>query len=100
MYNRATTKMIESMKELAPMIGTDAAARILGISPKGFKRYLENCKTLPDYAIEVTDEGTCRTFRIFTERFATFLCCGEATVAVEEDGIGNGNVVGFRPELN
>ena len=101
MYNNATTKAIEGMKNLDITIGTIRAAEILGISPKGFKRYLEKCETLPDYAIEVTDEGDRRTFRILTERFATFLSCGEANVNIEEIEIESvDHVCGFRPEFN
>lgn len=94
MYNNATTKAIERMKDLDVTIGTIRAAELLGISPRGFRRYLEKCETLPDYAIEVTDEGSRRTFRILTERFATFLSCGDPVliddehevVYVDEDG--------------
>lgn len=98
MYNKATDEILESMRSLNATIGTVQAADLIGISPKGFKRFLENSNPLPDYAIEVTDEGERRTFRIFTERFASFLSCGDPHIEITELEIEPEELIDFRPD--
>ena len=100
MYNDATDKALESMKSMDVTIGTGRAAEILGISPRCFKKYLENTNPLPDYAIEVTDDGERRTFRILTERFALFLSCGEPNIEIKGIEIEPGDPIGFLAGMN
>lgn len=93
MINKETMRIMNDLSDCAATIGTNRAAETLGLSPKGFKRYLEGLEKLPDWAIEVTDEGERRTFRILTERFAAFLSAvyplTEETAKMENAGVKN-----------
>lgn len=73
MINTATELIIDELKDCGATIGTKKAAELLGISPRGFKQTLERAATLPDWAVEVTNAGERRTFRILTERFASYI---------------------------
>ncbi len=99
MINKETMRIMNDLQDCTATIGTNRAAETLGISPKGFKRYLEGLEKLPDWAIEVTDGGERRTFRILTERFASFLSCsypfGDDYYDEEDDGGIEKEIIGF-----
>lgn len=97
MINKETMRIMNELSECAATIGTNRAAETLGLSPKGFKRYLEGLEKLPDWAIEVTDEGERRTFRILTERFAAFISASYPMIeenCVEEEELEK-EIIGF-----
>ena len=57
MINKETMRIMNDLQDCTATIGTNRAAETLGISPKGFKRYLEGLEKLPDWGRSKSQTG-------------------------------------------